>query len=109
MRIWDLEPAVLCRQHLLGEHSELHAVWSILTNGKRGFRRHPEVIRWQGALRGLWERHERLVVEMEQRGYRHASPLDRRRARGEREPAGYVDPPHRQRELLRGRNCDCQV
>ncbi|HUU46763.1 MAG TPA: pyrimidine dimer DNA glycosylase/endonuclease V [Acidobacteriota bacterium] len=109
MRIWDLEPALLCRQHLLGEHRELHAVWSILTNGKRGYRRHPEVIRWQGALRGLSGRHDRLVAEMERRGYRHLSPLDRDLARGARRPRGYVDEPDRQRELLKGKGCDCRV
>ena len=109
MRIWDLEPKHLCRQHLLGEHRELHAVWSILINGKKGYRRHPEVIRWDGALWALYARHERLVREMERRGYRHASPLDRRRATGARRPGGYVDPPDRQRELLRSRGCACRV
>ena len=24
MRIWDVDPALLCRSHLLGEHRELH-------------------------------------------------------------------------------------
>jgi hypothetical protein len=36
VRIWDLDPASLCDRHLLGEHRELHAIWSILTTGKRG-------------------------------------------------------------------------
>ncbi len=31
MRIWDIPPKLLCRNHLLGEHRELHAIWSILT------------------------------------------------------------------------------
>ena len=30
MRIWDIPPDKLCRQHLLGEHNELHAMWHIL-------------------------------------------------------------------------------
>jgi hypothetical protein len=30
MRIWDIEPEKLCRQHLLGEHRELHGLWVIL-------------------------------------------------------------------------------
>ena len=67
MRIWDLEPACLCRSHLLGEHRELHAVWSILTQDKRGYRAHPETRRWEGKLAALYRRHEALVAEMTQR------------------------------------------
>jgi Pyrimidine dimer DNA glycosylase len=44
MRIWDLDPPSLCDRHLLGEHRELHAVWSVLTAGKRGHRDHPETV-----------------------------------------------------------------
>ncbi|HEX6642404.1 MAG TPA: pyrimidine dimer DNA glycosylase/endonuclease V, partial [Thermoanaerobaculia bacterium] len=38
MRIWDVDPAELCRAHLLGEHRELHAIWTILTQDRRGYR-----------------------------------------------------------------------
>jgi hypothetical protein len=31
----------LCRNHLLGEHQELHAIWSVLVNGKKGYAHHP--------------------------------------------------------------------
>ena len=109
MRIWDLAPRLLCRQHLLGEHRELHAIWSILTNGKRGYRHHPEVIRWEGALRALFARHDQLVAEMTRRGYRHMSPLDGAPAKGARRPRSYVDEPDRQRELLRSKGCGCRV
>jgi hypothetical protein len=34
MRIWDIEPRKLCRNHLLGEHRELHA---------RGYRHYSEL------------------------------------------------------------------
>jgi hypothetical protein len=47
MRIWDIPPRALCRQHLLGEHRELHAVWAVLTQGKSGYSRHPETLRWK--------------------------------------------------------------
>jgi len=52
MRIWDIAPEKLCRNHLLGEHRELHAVWAILTKDKKGYSRHPEVLRWKGKLTG---------------------------------------------------------
>src|SRR5450756_2984977 len=69
MRIWDVPPDRLCRNHLLGEHAELHAIWSILTQGKSGFANHPETLRWKGKLKALYSRHERLADEMALRGY----------------------------------------
>jgi len=109
MRIWDLDPAVLCRAHLLGEHRELHAVWSILTRDLGGYRRHPETRRWEGRLAALYRRHEALVAEMTRRGYRHASPLDAALATGAAVQGVFVDPPQRQRDLLRARGCGCRV
>ncbi len=109
MRIWDLEPARLCRAHLLGEHRELHGLWSILTEGKRGYRAHPETRRWEGKLAALFARHEALVEEMQRRGYRHASPLDARLATGESVQREYVDAPAEQWRILRGKRCGCQV
>ena len=77
MRIWDVSPAYLNRQSLLGEHRELHGLASILVHGKRGYARHPETLRWVGCLSGLTRRHAQLVAEMRLRGYTHLSPLDR--------------------------------
>ncbi|MGC9554059.1 MAG: pyrimidine dimer DNA glycosylase/endonuclease V [Thermoplasmatota archaeon] len=107
MRIWDLEPSRLCRQHLLGEHRELHAIWSILTLDKRGYRRHPEVRRWEGKLAALYARHQDLAAEMERRGYRHRSPLDACLATGCREQRDYVDTPEEQERLLAAKPCGC--
>jgi Pyrimidine dimer DNA glycosylase len=109
MRIWDVDPRVLCRQHLLGEHSELHALWSILTGGRSGFRRHPETLRWEGRLRALARRHELLVAEMERRGFSHRSPLDVALASGADVQTEFVDPPDRQLALLRAKPCPCPI
>jgi len=75
MRIWDIPVADLCRAHLLGEHRELHAIWSIYLNNKTGYRNHPEVKRWQFCLQKLDDRHEELKSEMSKRGYSHQSEL----------------------------------
>lgn len=76
MRIWaPIPPLCLDRQRLLGEHRELHAIWTILRTGRKGYRNHPEVKRWVGHLPALAARHELLVVEMQRRGYKHISPL----------------------------------
>jgi len=109
MRIWDVPPDRLCSKHLLGEHAELHAVWSILTTGKKGYSSHPETRRWEGKLAALYARHERLVREMEGRGYSHKSPLDRELATGSDLQDRYVDSPERQLEILRAKGCGCET
>lgn len=109
MRIWDVEPRELCARHLLGEHRELHGLWNILTQGKAGYRMHPETLRWVGKLAALHARHESLVAEMARRGYRHASPLDRRLATGEATQTVYVDSPDAQMRILKGKACACFV
>lgn len=78
MRIWDrIAPERLCRQHLLGEHRELHAIWTIITEDRDGYSNHPEVKRWRDsqALAALEVRHDALVAAMRKRGYQHHSPL----------------------------------
>ncbi|HET6370175.1 MAG TPA: pyrimidine dimer DNA glycosylase/endonuclease V [Nitrospiria bacterium] len=109
MRVWDIPVRRLCRAHLLGEHRELHAVWAILTEGKKGYRNHPETKRWVGALKGLYDRHEHLAAEMSARGYRHQSGLDRRFADGRSKPILLLIPLGKQRDLLRKKGCACRV
>jgi hypothetical protein len=107
MRIWDLDPASLCDRHLLGEHSELHAIWSILTTGKRGYRDHPETVRWRGRLAALYARHDAQVAELRRRGFRHASPLDARHATGAARQTEFLDPVEVQGERLASHACAC--
>jgi len=110
MRIWDVEPAILCRSHLLGEHRELHGLWNILTLGRDGYSRHPETRRWEGKLAALYERHEALVIEMAARGYQHLSPIDRTLADGSSVVQDvYIDPPEKQVEILRAKGCACSL
>jgi hypothetical protein len=109
MRIWDVDPACLCRSHLLGEHRELHAIWNVLTQDRKGYRNHPETRRWEGRLAALHARHEALVREISRRGYRHASPLDASLATGDAVQTVWVDPPARQLELLRVKPCPCPL
>jgi hypothetical protein len=109
MRIWDLPPEVLCRNHLLGEHRELHAIWSILTNNKKGYSRHPEIIRWRGRLKALYLRHQILVKEMGNRGYKHNSPLLKKLATGKAKQDLQVDSYEDQIRNLKGKECGCRV
>lgn len=98
MRVWDLHPGYLSRGNLLGQHAEIHAVWSVVVNERQGYSRHPETIRWRSQLPWLNWLHRLTAAEMALRGYKHASPLA-----GEPGPAvglEYVDPPAVQLALL---------
>lgn len=72
MRMWMIDPAFLCRKHLLGEHNELHMLAGSILRAKslEGFVRN-------GLLQvgDMAVRHEALAQEMLSRGYNHHSPL----------------------------------
>ena len=109
MRIWDISPSKLCKNHLLGEHRELHAMWIVITENKKGYSKHPETMRWKGKLKAMYYRHEELVKEMHVRGYNHKSPLDKRKATGKSKQDVFVDIPSKQIQILKEKRCDCQV
>lgn len=99
MRVWDISPGYLNRQSLLGEHRELHGLYSILVHGKQGYSRHPETLRWIGSVSGLARRHALVVAEMRLRGYGHRSPLADS-CGAIRWPEYFVMPPSMQYDLL---------
>jgi len=107
LRIWDIAPDRLCRQHLLGEHRELHALWSILTKGKKGYAKHPETLRWHGKLKALYGRHEALVEEMVHRNYVHRSPLCKTLATGKGTQDTFLNSYEEQVRMLCTKGCDC--
>lgn len=107
MRIWDLSPSVLCRQHLLGEHRELHAIWSVITEKKKGYSKHPETIRWVGKLKALSIRHEALVQEITKRGYNHKSDLQIQFAKGNKKQDVFINTISEQIEILKKKKCPC--
>ena len=107
MRVWDVDVRELCDRHLLGEHRELHAIWSILTNGRTGYANHPETVRWRGRLAALYARHDEEVAEMARRGFRHASPLDGALATGAATQTGLIDSLEDQRARLADKDCGC--
>jgi hypothetical protein len=109
MRIWDISPKMLCNQHLLGEHRELHAIWSILKYNKSGYSKHPETKRWKGKLNALYLRHESLVNEMETRKFNHHSPLDKKNAKGKSVQNEYVDSINKQIKILKSKKCECNI
>ncbi|MGM0575114.1 MAG: DUF1722 domain-containing protein [Myxococcota bacterium] len=99
MRIWDVQPGYLNRQSLLGEHRELHALVSIIAEGKKGYALHPETRRWRGHGWALRQRHRMLAEEMALRGYVDRSPVRLRSGAG-LWPETFVDAPDRQFRIL---------
>ncbi|HAY47244.1 MAG TPA: hypothetical protein DCY55_13320 [Gammaproteobacteria bacterium] len=100
MRIWDVSPAYLNRQSLLGEHRELHGLVSILVNKKKGYARHPETLRWAGYGWAIRIRHLMLSKEMHLRGYIDNTPVLMRSNKGEW-PTEYIDTPSKQLDILK--------
>jgi hypothetical protein len=109
MRIWDIPVEKLCRQHLLGMHRECHAIFNIITQGKKGYANHPEVRRWRGKLAALNLRHGDMVAEMQRRGYKHNSPLPCPNADlGEVWQDEYWQRKEKQIKLLRAKCIECR-
>jgi len=102
MRMWMVDPRTMCRQHLLGEHVELHM---IVGAHRRGKSLRWMIDRWLLWPRKVLERHEDLVAEMTRRGYRHNSPLDeeicRSITRTYQSPEAVISPDVSHRELAR--------
>ena len=72
-RMWNVPSEVMCRQHLLGEHHELHMFAGILNQGRtlHGWAKNGHVVTTM-----IKERHDILVTEMVNRGMNHQSPMD---------------------------------
>jgi hypothetical protein len=72
MRMWMINPTIMCNQHLLGEHAELHMLVGNIERGKS----------IDGFLSGLVspslvvQRHEDVAKEMARREMNHKSPID---------------------------------
>lgn len=109
MRVWDISPQNLCRNHLLGEHREIHAMWSVITQNKIGYSQHPETKRWKGKLKALYLRHEKIAFEMQKRGYVHKSSLDKRKATGKKEQDIMINSIEEQMQILKKKKCDCRI
>lgn len=109
MRVWDIHPKHLCYKHLLAEHRELHGLWNILTKhkAKGGYSRHPETLRWVGKTRALYNRHQALVAEFARRGYNHATPLDKKLAKGKNAQDVFINTAAEQKKILKNKPCDC--
>lgn len=69
MRMWMVDPKILCRKHLLGEHGEIH-------KHRHNFVKRHRMDGRMGQIEpeSMERRHDALVAEMERRAYNHKSP-----------------------------------
>jgi hypothetical protein len=73
MRMWMVDPKIMCKEHLLGEHLETHMFLGTL---KRSIHLDGYVDSNCLELKSLKKRHDDLADEMFRRGYNHKSPLN---------------------------------
>lgn len=93
-RMWGVDPQLLCREHLLGEHREMHQeVGQIRAGNLASVRGHADHGQVDTSL--LQQRHDELVAEMKRRGYNHNSPMDYDDELG----LGSIDPASNRKEL----------
>lgn len=73
MRQWMVDPRLLCRKHLLGEHVESHMFIGTLKKGKslKGY-----INKGLVEVHNIKKRHKALAKEMKRRGMNHQSPLE---------------------------------
>jgi hypothetical protein len=110
MRIWDIPCSKLCRKHLLGEHLELHCIWSIITKkSKSPYINHPETKRWINRLGLLNLRHNEQVNEMKKRGWNHKSDLDNSCIEYGENDKIYWQTVEEQLKILKNKKCDCRI
>ena len=71
--MWMVNPTIMCREHLLGEHAEIHMFVGTIDRGHsvRGY-----VENGLLEVHSLFNRHAELVQEMKRRNYRHNSEID---------------------------------
>lgn len=72
MRMWMVPTEIMCRNHLLGEHLEIHMFVGCLKKGKslKGY-----IDKGLVEISHILTRHHYLVEEMKRRGYNHKTPI----------------------------------
>ena len=72
MRMWNVNPEMMCRKHLLGEHFEMHMFVGTLLKNKSldGYIKKGLV-----EVHNIEKRHRELAEEMVKRGFHHHSPI----------------------------------
>ena len=67
--MWMINPKILCRKHLLGEHGEIHKFRHNFVKKHKMYGRIGQI-----EPKSMQKRHDELAIEMAKRGYNHKSP-----------------------------------
>jgi len=94
MRMWKVNPRQLCRQHLLGEHVEMHMAAGSIAKG-HSLDGYTDTGLME--IHHIPDRHDALAAELERRGYNHRSPI---RNDVDYYHAGLVDSDRSKRDLV---------
>lgn len=95
--MWGIDPRLLCDDHLVGEHAEMHQEVGTLRNHEHGeaiVRGHAE--QGQVDTAKIQARHDELADEIERRGMTHDSPLEY----DDTHDLGEIDPARNREELV---------
>lgn len=99
MRMWKVDPKLLCGKHLAGEHVEMHMFVGSLN---RGIKHYGYTAQGLVEVHRIKERHDVLAAEMERRGMNHKSPLTEEEMHFDhKKHVGYVDEEFNLWELAR--------
>lgn len=74
MRMWMINPRLLCRKHLLGEHGEIHKHRHNFVKQHSISKRVSPVVQIEPS--SMEKRHDELAKEMVRRGFNHKSPFE---------------------------------
>lgn len=103
MRTWFINPKLMCRRHLLGEHRECHCAYEAANSGKY------DVFGYTFGLVDFYhlkERHNELVIEMKNRGYKHDDSIIIEKLKNFKIPCSIPDITHNEYELsIRCKDC----
>jgi len=74
MRVWNIDPKLLCNQHLLGEHFEIHCFRGSIIKNKsiKGY-----IEKGFVEVHNLRKRHNKLAEEIINRGMNHKSEFEK--------------------------------
>lgn len=74
MRMWMIDPKLLCNKHLMGEHFEIHKHRHNFVKGHSVKGRLNPIVQIEPI--SMEERHNSLVLEIKDRGMNHKSPYE---------------------------------
>ena len=105
MRMWMVDPKLLCTKHLVGEHVELHMLAGTIVKGISiaGY-----VENGLAEIHSIIPRHAELAAEIIERGYNHQSELKTSLPLINCQSLGHVDRDNSIQELFK-RCPDCRA